>query len=301
MPFYRKWQCVPVLMLGLVGFAHADWPQVFDSANHFTDTPSAVSVDPLGNVLVGGTTVQGFGLQDLLIVKYDTFGNFKWSQTFGAVSDDDRLQSIRGDSGGNVYVLSSTLFWDQFGKFNLRKFSSSGVLQWQITIPGTGFNGRPRCDLQMSTDDLPIVLTTDPNTEGGASDRLTKVKKNGVVQWTTTYRPAEAASTAVFLAVAGDGSLIVGGTTGTDPIGHPQFEIVKFDSNGTYVWERHGSSSDRYDGTVTLRVDPGGHIYLAATSFALPVGRDDWFVVKFNPDGSKVSRIASGWWTTMRR
>ena len=103
------------------------------------DISQGIAVDSSGNSYIAAyTKTSGAGEQDFLIAKYDTSGNLEWQRTLGGTAQDI-ARTIAVDNSGNVYVTGHT----QYGPAGsndvlIAKYNSSGVIQWQNTLGGSG-------------------------------------------------------------------------------------------------------------------------------------------------------------------
>ena len=89
-----------------------------------------VVLDSGNNVYISGWT-QSFGasLKDMVVVKYDSAGNWQWNRTWGT-SLQDEPRSIAVDSADNIYMYGFT----NLANVSIVTYSASGVLisnkQW---------------------------------------------------------------------------------------------------------------------------------------------------------------------------
>ncbi len=83
------------------------WTQQLGTSS--TDNGISITSDSSVNVYVTGVTEGGLdgntiaGINDLIVVKYNSSGVKQWTQQLGTSSTDDG-KSITSDSSGNVYV-----------------------------------------------------------------------------------------------------------------------------------------------------------------------------------------------------
>jgi hypothetical protein len=78
-----------------------------------------------GVYITGWTTSFGALNKDMVVVKYDTSGNWQWNRTWGT-SFDDEAQSIGVDSADNIYMSGHT----KFANVSIVKYSASGEFLW---------------------------------------------------------------------------------------------------------------------------------------------------------------------------
>jgi len=103
------------------------------------DYAIGVAVDSADNIIVVGTTTSdGAGGTDLLIAKYNSSGVLQWDRTLGG-SGEDYANGVAVDSADNIIVVGRTTS-DGAGTYDMliAKYNSSGVLQWDRTLGGSG-------------------------------------------------------------------------------------------------------------------------------------------------------------------
>ena len=112
----------------------------------YDDSGSCITVDPQGNVLLGGMfslqasfggiALNGSGDPENFIAKCDSQGNFQWAKRIGGASfSDSRYQSYRGiaaDSQGNAYFVGSFNSTSISGF--VAKFDSLGAVMWMRSM-----------------------------------------------------------------------------------------------------------------------------------------------------------------------
>jgi hypothetical protein len=185
------------------------------------------------------TVLRGGQLGSPLVLRYDAAGNFKW----GAVgAGDGTVLKVGTAADGAVIAI---------GYFN-------DVLTFAEGTPSQ------------------VVLGTPNNVRSGQHPFVAKWNAGGVFQWAKTALGARAASTAI--AVAADGSSIVGGIYGDSSIANrvqfdnlnslsssgqwEQMYIVSYDATGAVRWVRQAGGPSRNeviaDGAAT---GDGGAIF----------------------------------------
>jgi hypothetical protein len=105
------------------------------------DEGYGVTVDSSDNVyLIGETFSFGAGINDMILVKYDSAGTQQWNCTWGG-SWTEIGQGVTADSLGNVYISGYT---SSFGAGSadivVVEYNGNGVQQWNRTWGGTGFD-----------------------------------------------------------------------------------------------------------------------------------------------------------------
>lgn len=172
-----------------------------------------VSHDAAGNVYICGeyeaacqfdasTTVNGIGIRDIFVAKYNANGVFQWVRTAGSTGRDE-AQGITCDAAGNCYVTGffsdgctfgtttystmSTSFHDAF----LAKYDTNGNLLWVRT--GAGLYDEVGWSVTMDNAGM-IYMSGEFNatgyfgplqiyTNGNADAFVVKYDANGNEQW----------------------------------------------------------------------------------------------------------------------
>ncbi|TFF98407.1 MAG: hypothetical protein EU541_06860, partial [Promethearchaeota archaeon] len=108
------------------------WNSTWGGSNN--DFGQDLIVDSLGNILIVGTTSSfGIGGQDVLLLTFNSTGDFQDKRVWGGTLND-RAKSIVIDTLGNIYIMGET---GSFGVGNsdvfLLKYNSSRSLKWNTT------------------------------------------------------------------------------------------------------------------------------------------------------------------------
>ena len=171
----------------------------------------SVAVAPDGSVYVCGYTDSVYnGTHNFLLTKFSSSGTAQWYKTLGA--GYERGQSVAVAPDGSVYVCGYT---DSVGAggtyFLLAKFSSSGTVQWQKTLGGSG---NDYCESVAVAPDGSVYVcgNTTSAGAGGADLLLAKFSSSGTVQWQKTLGGSKL-DEGQSVAVAPDGSVYVCGNT----------------------------------------------------------------------------------------
>jgi parallel beta-helix repeat protein len=102
------------------------WNRTWGGAN--TDVAYAVTVDSSNDVYVTGETWSyGAGMNDILLIKYNSSGDLLWNLTWGVVANDGGYD-IALDSAENIII---TGFSDKYNNAFIIKFNQSGAEIWE--------------------------------------------------------------------------------------------------------------------------------------------------------------------------
>ena len=246
-----------------------------------------------------------------------------WSTYFGGVGDEN-VTDLTTDISGNVYICGSTTSSTLIASLGahqttyianltdsyLAKFNSSGSKLWSTYII---------CDtLYITTDYLGNVIVggytkaiqgvatvgAHQSTFGGFVDGfLAKFDSFGVRQWSTYYGGVDDDQIIDVKTDPAGNIYCIGSTQSSNAIATPgSFQttsgssmLIKFNKNGVRIWGTY------YGGFFkSLTISGLGSIYLAGytyTNAGLTTvgayqttynGSSDWFISKFNSDGTRV-------------
>ena len=189
-----------------------------------------------------------------------------WVATLGG-SGDDEGRSVAVAPDGSVYVCGWSSLAGAGGRdLLLAKFSSSGTVQWQKTLGGSGEDYGT--SVAVAPDGYVYVCGYTKSAGAGSYDLLlTKFSSSGTVQWKKILggRSVEDCNS---IAVAPDGYVYVCGRTySTTANENSDFLLIKFNSSGTVQWQKTlGGSS--YDYGWSVAVAPDGYVYVCGQAAA---------------------------------
>ncbi len=185
-----------------------DWQNTI-GGNNMDDLESSMQTTDGGFVLAGSSN-SGIssdkhevcnGGVDYWIVKLDALGNMEWENTIGG-DHDDYLTSIKQTTYGYLIFGSSDSdsSFDKnshpigFHDFWLVKIDTSGIIQWQKTIGGAGWDWARGMDI---TADGNIVIGgySDSNISGDKTEN----SKGGYDGWILKLVPSTITSTSALL------------------------------------------------------------------------------------------------------
>ena len=195
-----------------------------------------------------------------------------WFATLsGNGSDDDEPYAITVDSQKNVYVTGfseSHGFGDKDAL--IAKFDSSGTLQWQRTLGGSG-DDRGRGIAIDSSDNIYI---TGQNANDGL---IAKYNSSGAIQWQRSLTGGTTAGYSV--AVDSSDNVYVCGRT-TSGAGAPLF-IAKYNSSGTVQGHRFLGVSSATNG-YGVAIDGSDNVYVFGDTDGDGAGDLDMVIAKYN-------------------
>ena len=282
------------------------WQRRLGGTNN--DDGSGIALDGSDNVYIQYQHSSGQGGYDLGIAKYNSSGVIQWQRSLGGTSNESGA-GLAIDSSDNIYIPAMTVSEGQ-GSYDagVAKYNSSGAIQWQRIIGGTGSDNVS--DLATDSSGNVYVLGTTLSAGAGSQDTLiVKYNSSGVVQWqrsfgTSSYEYAGG------IAVDGSDNLYFGGRSNVT--GNYDSFIVKVPSDGsltgTYGNFVYASTSltaatstltdaastltDKesfYSGTIWDDVENASHVRFDDVNS----GGNDPRGLFFKPDGTKVYMLLS--------
>ena len=245
----------------------------------------SVAIDSLDNIIVTGyTDSDGAGSNDFLIAKYNSAGALQWESLLGGVGNDFG-RGVAIDSLDNIIVIGDTAS-DGAGDsdFLIAKYNSSGVLQWDRTLGGTG--GDIGYGVAIDSSDNIIVAGHTVSDGAGLKDLLiAKYSSSGVLQWDRTLGgTADDEGGGVGVAIDSLDNIIITGYTSSDGAGGRDFLIAKYNSSGVLQWDRTlgGTGNDFGRGVA---VDSLDNIIVIGDTGSDGAGNSDFLIAKYNSSG----------------
>jgi len=115
------------------------WEKRFGGADR--DRGNSVIRAEQGDFIAAGYTLSaGAGGQDIYVVKTDSAGNLKWSQTYGSGFNDEGFSIIRTNDQGYL-IAGVTEGFGQLQDVYLVKTDNTGNFSWEKTWGGSGEDG----------------------------------------------------------------------------------------------------------------------------------------------------------------
>jgi hypothetical protein len=247
------------------------------------------------------------GSTDYWIAKLSPMGAIQWQKCYGGSSRDE-AHSIQQtfDSGYIVAGVSTSNDGDVsgnhgYGDYSVFKLSSTGAIQWQKCIGGSGDD--QAFAVQQTSDSGYIVAGSSASYDGdvsgnhGAHDYwVVKLSKTGVLQWQKCYGGG-GDDFAYSLAQTADGGYVVSGCTpsnsGDVSGNHGGVEdawIIKLSDTGTLQWQKCLGGNGTEVGYSIVQATDGGYAVAASSNsnnddVSGNHGSNDYWIVKLSASG----------------
>ena len=246
------------------------------------DYGRGIVTDSSGNsYVVGLSSSTGAGGSDSLLVKYESSGAVLWQRSLGQTGAEEGL-GVALDSANNVYIAGLTT--SQGAGSNdvlIAKYNSSGTLQWQRVLGGTG----AEFGISIALDSEGNAYILGKSTIGGILYfLLAKYNSSGTLQWQRTLG-GSGADDGEGIAIDSSNNIYLVGATTSAGAGSRDFLIAKYNSSGTLQWQRIlGSVEEEFGRAITL--DNLGNLYLTGYGFSTGRGNQDILIAKYNSSGT---------------
>jgi uncharacterized delta-60 repeat protein len=269
------------------------WTAEYDGAAGQDDTARAITVDTQGDVYVTGNSVNARGDTDLVVVHYNSSGQFSgnWAggsgKILGVRTFDGNAQSyddgvmVKVDANGFVYVVGSSVGDGTFNDIVLIKYNQLGDLLWRVVYDGPGH-----------FSDSPVFLKLMPGgnvlvggeSTGGNEDsdwtfllydqngnRVESWADNGVLRFDFATGSYDLPTDAV---IDANGDIFVAGTV-LPPGGNTDMALIRINSGGTVAWSvYYDGPASGTDQTAAIVQDTNGDLIVAGTSQGAGTGND---------------------------
>ncbi|CAE7361032.1 unnamed protein product [Symbiodinium natans] len=310
-------QLVCALLPLLAAGAGGDWLWTVQRGGSSSDFGRALQVDQDNNLVVAGETRSSLdnytlaGSDDAFLMKFTSNGAWLWTVQRGG-SGRDRVRALQVDQDNNLVVAGTTDSsldnstnsggTDAF----LMKFTSNGTWLWTVQRGGSDWENV--YTLQVDQDNNLVVAgdtesSLDNYTNSGGTDAfLMKFASNGTWLWTVQRGGSDWDNVYAFQ-VDQDNNLVIAGATegsldGYTNAGDSDIFLMKFTSNGTWLWtvQRGGSG---YEATKALQVDQDNNLVVAGyTRSSLEnytnAGSADAFFMTFTSNGAWLCTVQRG-------
>jgi uncharacterized delta-60 repeat protein len=245
---------------------------------------NSAALDSADNVyVVGQTRSTGAGDFDVLIAKYNSSGAIQWQRVLGGAGTEVGT-GVALDSSDNVLVIGINYSIGAGGQdFLIAKYNSSGTIQWQRVLGGSG-NEQGYAITSDSSDNVYVLGFSSSTGAGGDDLLIAKYNSAGTIQWQNVLG-GTGNEKGYSVAIDLSDNLYVVGDTGSEGEGGNDFLIAKYNSSGTIQWQRvlGGVGSDN---GISISIDPLGDLYVLGGTTSTGEGGLDFLLAKLPSDGS---------------
>ena len=242
-----------------------------------------VAVDSEDNIYaVGNTASFGYGASDALITKYDPSGTLQWKRVLAGsgAGASNFFHDVAVDSSDNIVVHGVSNVGSTY-VIVTAKYNSSGVLQWCRRLNGGQAGRGVAID---SSDNIIVAGHTTTGSVGSHDGLIAKYNSSGVLQWEMQLG-SNLADYFRDVAVDSSDNIYVVGDTGSDPLGFQGGLIAKYDSSGTFQWDKClGAYS--YEYLYGVAIDSEDNIICCGYTDYAGEGGFDILIAKYDSSGA---------------
>ena len=256
------------------------WNTTWGTSN--SDSGYAIALDSSDNIFIAGT-ISTFNPPpdtiDMVLVKFNSLGEYQWNQTWGGGHIDSGWAMIM-DSSDNIFITGFTYSYGAGGAdLFITKYNSQGTLQWDTTWGGSSFEDAHTIELDSSGN---IFVSGETSSFGAGSTDISLVKfnSNGDLQWNKTWGGSDSEGGWDLLALDSSENIYLAGGTKSFGTGIHDGFLVKYNNMGQQEWNTTwGGGGD--DGFSSIIVDSSDNIYVAGYTDSYGSGMNDVALIKY--------------------
>lgn len=241
------------------------WVNTWNGQANGIDIPADIGIDNNGNVyLVGGTEAPN-GLSDYAVVKFNSNGVYQWHTTYDYTNLHDAAVSLTF-IGNNLMVAgasaSTPTNWD-YATLLINNVNGSILQTKRTTISGVGLDN---VTAVISDNNNNTYITGYVEDNGNRDIQTLKIDENFVLAWVKNF-DGGFEDIAKSIGIDDFGNIYVAGTKG-NVNGGKDFITIKYDQNGTEVWNKtfgSGSNGNLKANAEHLAVKQNGEVLITGT------------------------------------
>jgi uncharacterized delta-60 repeat protein len=239
-------------------------------------TAYSVKSDIYNNIIVAG-----YEFSDWQIRKYSENGTLLWNRSYNP-GIDDRAQSVDIDKENNIIVAG----FENSNDWRVMKFDENGTSLWNRTDnPGANDNAK-----SVAVDSNNSIIVAGYQTDANRNWRIMKLNSTGGSIWNLTFNLG-ANDEARGVSVDSNDNIIVAGKEELIA-NNESWRVMKFDSNGTSIWNFTFDGLGDHDTANSIAVDSNDNILVAGNQFYGGGNRDsNWTVFKLDSSGNHLWNI----------
>lgn len=244
------------------------WARRFNGSANSHDEAFDIAVSKSGNVYTTGYVNGPSGYKDIIIVKYDAFGNQDWFQQVNGILDSsDSGKSITLDSDENILIVADLKDSIGVSPILIAKYNSSGNNIW--TSKYYGQFGRGGIARSVTTDNNRNVYITGSLLTNGWQDLIIlKLDSSGNILWDYSYDgTGNQYDMGHSIEVDSLGNSYVVGDSDGGPASMMDYITIKLDSNGNQQWAERYVGSNAYDYGHDISIDNSGNVFVTGESY----------------------------------
>ncbi len=236
------------------------------------DIAYSVVVDGSNNVYVVGITYDEGGNQDIILVKFNSYGNYLWDRVLD-VRDEDVGTGLAIDSSNNVYLSGYHRASSSSNDIIIAKYNPQGTLQWSKTW-GVSNQNEEAHDIQLDSSGNIYI---SGYTSDGTSALLIKFNNAGNEIWNRKWNGG-VEEKGLSLDLDSSGNIYISGSVESYTSSGTLFLVYKTD--GTFQWSWSQGSTNSFAGK-SISVAGSKNVYIGGAYRSS--GDYFFYLIKFNP------------------
>ena len=253
-----------------------DWVRKFSTDQQSIQESYDAVTDVYGNVYVAGRTSLGFSGYDMVLVKYNSAGNYIWGKTFhsdsGYFSVEACYSLVQYKTGDSIFIYTSVLNQSN-GRIWVIKYNQNGILIWKKST-----------FLTFSAATKPVMhvdASGNCYTAGGnaVNAYLLKYSPSGTMLYYTLFTNPPGYSQGTWNAITEDatGNILLTGKI--DSI-KTKYVTAKYNPSGVLLWSKMLKGAGNLNCSANdIAVGAGGNVYVTGE---FDNGNLDYFTIKYN-------------------
>ncbi len=263
-----------------------EWTVMYGDDDGVDSGADVIQTEDGGYLVIGRTENYGNGGSDIILVRYNSEGEYQWKKTYGSVNDESGSRIIATDDGG-YFLLGQTTPRSGVGKnIFLVKTDAEGAEQWTTTYGGESGTGGDDI-IQLSDGNFAIVGFITKGDDFQVY--FIKIAASGDMIWEKTYG-GSAYDFGSSVRQTHDGGFVICGYTSSMGAGARDGYVVRLDASGNLVWQKAFgyANSDEFGGIAET---PAGDFIAVGNTVTRITQREqytDAYMVKLDKNGNQI-------------
>jgi len=258
----------------------SNWTFIFDEENG--DEGRAIAIDSDNNVYVAGKIYNtSKSSNDVVLIKYNEYGNQLWNTTWGG-NNDDYARGIITNGTTDIYIIGATQSYGN-GSYDacILRFNKIGQLIWNITWGGVEWD--EGCDIAIDISDDILVTGYSESFEPNGDVFLARFNTSGALKWNTTWG-GDDNDFGNGLVVDSLGNIFVTGHTSSYGLPGTNLLLLKFNSSGDLKFNSTWGGN-LIDVGTDIMTDTANNVYLIGNTESFGASDYSITLMKYNNSG----------------
>lgn len=275
---------VTLVVLPITSFGQV-WVTRYNGPGNDYDKAECIAIDEVGNIYVTGKSVGSGTYDDYTTIKYNSSGAAQWLARYnGPENLYDEAKAIAIDDN-YIYVTGGSMNANLYTDYVTIKYDSSGDSVWAARYSSPG--GFDDYAYAVGIDENGNVYATGYSTGSGWDCTTVKYDPSGAQQWAQTFSTNDQ-DYAIAIAVDGNGSSCIAGSSGDPYFATWDYLTIKYDSSGAEQWVAlYNGTADGHDEARAMTLDINSNVIVTGGS----VGSGsswDYTTIKYDPLGDSL-------------